>query len=222
MNKKLRNFINYAMGTALCALGICFCTKAGFGLSMLAAPAYIVHVFMHTKFAWFTQGTAEYLVQAVALLVMCLIIRYFKPRYLLSFASSVLSGLLIDAWFLLLGGNGVYESIIARIASFCVGAPLVSLGVAFLFRTEWPVQVFELVVSEISKRYKINTSKVKLFNDMIMLVVSVSLALGLTRALTGIGIGTILVTFLNAPMISGFCKLIDKAEKIAPEVPAEK
>lgn len=85
-----------------------------------------------------------------------------------------------------------------------------SLGVAFFFRTTLPLEVYELAVQEISGRYKLNQNKVKLGFDITMLCVAVTLAFLLTGSLTGIGIGTVIMTFLNAPMIAGFGKLIDK------------
>lgn len=36
-------------------------TKAGFGVSMIAAPAYILHLKLVSFSAFFTQGTCEYL-----------------------------------------------------------------------------------------------------------------------------------------------------------------
>lgn len=217
MNAAIKNPVNWAVGTALCALGTCFCTKANFGLSMLGAPPYILHVFFSRFFPWYTQGRSEYIWQGLILIALCLTVRRFKPRYLLSFGTSVLAGMIIDGWFLLLGGNAPYASVAARVASYLVGQPLIALGVAFMFRTEWPVQICDLAVTEIVKTYHWNTGKTKLIYDLIMLVTAVTLSLTLTHALTGIGVATVIAAFCTAPMITVFCKLIDKIEKNKPE-----
>lgn len=210
--KQTFNILNWALGTLLCTLGVAFCTKADFGLSMIAAPPYILHVFLRDFYPWYTQGTSEYCFQALTLIVTCLIIRQFRPKYLLSFVSSVISGLTLDGWLFVLGGNGVYASLGIRILTFVIGSALISLGVAFFFRTTLPIQIPELAVSEIAHRYGFDQSKTKLIYDCIMLAVAVTLTLTLTHGWTGVGIGTILVTFINAPMIAFFCKIIDKLE----------
>ena len=105
----------WVIGIVGCALGVCLCTKADFGLSMIAAPPYIFHLALRDRLPWYTQGTSEYLWQGVLLLVMCVATGRFRWKYLLSFGTAVISGLCIDFWFLLLGGNGPYESLWLRI-----------------------------------------------------------------------------------------------------------
>ena len=90
---------------------------------------------------------------------------------------------------------------------------VISLAIAFVFRTTLPPQVYELIVSEISDKYHFDKSKTKLFNDIIMLAITIILARVLTHSWTGVGIGTVIVTFTNAPMIKLFGKVIDKIEK---------
>ena len=213
MNKKAVNIINWILGVALCSLGVSLCTKAALGLSMIAAPPYIVHCFMHEIFSWYTQGTSEYIWETVLLILTCIAVRRFKPKYLLSFLTAVLSGFIIDFWLMILGGNGMYESMTVRIIAFIIGSAIISLAIAFVFRTTLPPQVYELLVSEISERYNIDKSKTKWVNDIVMLVIAVVLSRVLTHSWTGVGIGTIIVTIINAPLISFFGKIIDKIEK---------
>ena len=84
--------MSWAIGTFLCAFGVALCAKADLGLSMVAAPAYILHVAISRVLPWYTHGTSEYLWQAFLLLLTCIIVRKFRPRYLLSFLSAFLSG----------------------------------------------------------------------------------------------------------------------------------
>lgn len=207
---KIKNVLSWVLGTVLCSIGVCFCTKAGLGLSMIGAAPYIIHVWLRDKFTWYTQGTSEYVWEAILLIVTIIIVRKFKWKYLLSFVTAVLLGFMIDAWFLVLGGNGVYESWTTRIAAFSVGTIITSLAIAFYFRTTLPLQVYELAVTEISEKYGFKTSRVKWVNDIIFLAIALLLALFLTHSLTGIGVGTVIVTFVNAPLIGFFGKLLDK------------
>ena len=204
------NEMAWLLGILICGLGIALCTKASFGLSMIAAPPYILHCALSKLSVFFTQGVCEYLWEGVLLVVLCLILFKIKWRYLLSFVTAVLSGYAIDFWLWVLGGNGAYESIITRIITFVVGSACVSLAIAFFFRTDMPLQVYELIVSQISEKYGFSTTKVKSVFDLIMLAITLLLAIFVTKSSQGIGIGTVIVTFANSPMIAGFGKLLDK------------
>jgi len=49
----------WLLGILLCSLGVSLCTKAGFGLSMIAAPPYILHLKLSLLSPFFTQGSAN-------------------------------------------------------------------------------------------------------------------------------------------------------------------
>ena len=209
----LKTFLYYLGGVIFCSLGISLCTKAGFGLSMIGAGPYILHVFFKNMMPWFTQGTAEYFWEALILAVTCIIIRKAKVKYLLSFITAVICGLEIDACLFVLGGNGVYSSLTARITSFACGTIICAFGVACYFRTNLPLQVYELTVTEIAKNFNIPNSKVKLGFDISMLAICILMTLILNHSFAGIGIGTFIITAVNAPLISIFGKLLDKVDK---------
>lgn len=209
-SKQMKNILFWCLGIVLCTLGISLCTKGNLGLSMIAAPPYILHLWLRDSFSWFTQGTAEYVWQAVLLVITCLIIRRFRFRYLLSFVTALISGFVIDGWLTVLGGNGAYAGMPARIAAFAAGTVITAAAIAMFFRTTLPLQVYELVVTEIADRYHIDKDKVKQWNDIVMLVISLAFALILTGGFNGVGVGTIIITLVNATLIRLFGKLLDR------------
>lgn len=209
-SKQMKNILFWCLGIVLCTLGISLCTKGNLGLSMIAAPPYILHLWLRDSFSWFTQGTAEYIWQAVLLVITCLIVRRFRFRYLLSFVTALISGFVIDGWLTILGGNGAYAGMPARIAAFAAGTVITAAAIAMFFRTTLPLQVYELVVTEIAERYRINKDKVKQWNDIVMLVISLAFALILTGGFNGVGVGTIIITLVNATLIRLFGKLLDR------------
>lgn len=200
----------WIFGIILCSLGVALCTKANFGLSMIAAPAYIIHIKLAEFLPWYSQGTSEYIFQGFLLIIMCVIIRNFKPKYLLSFAAAVVFGLAVDVWLAILGGNGMYMGIAERIIAFVAGETFTAMAIAFYFRTDMPLQMYELVVVEIARKFEFDKNKVKLGNDIIMFVLSVILAIVLNRSLKGIGIGTVIITLINAKLIEFFGNVFDK------------
>ncbi len=213
------NEMAWVIGILVCSLGVCLCTRADFGLSMIAAPPYILHYALRDLWPWFTQGRAEYVWQAVLLIGMCLAVRRFRWRYLLSFAAAFIAGKSIDLWFIVLGGSAVYGSMAARIVAFVLGELLTSVAIAFVFRTSWPVQIYELLVREIADRYSLDVNRVKLVNDISLFVLSAVLSLLLTGGFHGFGVGTVLITAVNAPLIALCGRLIDRFFTFEPRFP---
>ena len=104
-----------------------------------------------------------------------------------------------------------------------IGDVITGFGVACFFRTYMPLQVYELFVSEITKRFRLNINRVKTTFDMVLLGVSVLLALVLFLDIGGfdftslyyssyhsIGLGTLVTTLLNGQIIKYSGVLIDR------------
>ena len=104
-----------------------------------------------------------------------------------------------------------------------VGDVITAFGVACFFRTYLPLQVYELFVAETSRFFKISVNKVKCCFDISLLVISILLALLLFgdvgsfdfstityTSFHSIGLGTIVTTLINSPIITTMGKIIDK------------
>ena len=204
------NELAWVLGIVLCALGVALCTKANFGLSMIAAPAYILHRKISEVLPWFTQGVSEYIWQFIWLVLTALIVRRFRVRYFLCFGTAVLFGLTLDGWLLLLGGGTPYTPLGMRIAVFVLGINVTALSIALFFRTKLPPEVYELTVAEVADRYKLPISRVKFAYDAVMLTISVILAPLLLHGFVGIGIGTVVTTLVNATLITFYGKILDR------------
>ncbi len=204
------NEVAWLMGNILCALGVALSTKANFGLSMIAAPPYILHVVISKYLPWYSQGVSQYLSQFIILLIICITVKKFKLRYLLSFVTVIVFGAFIDIWLFIFGGSAPFESMVLRIAMFVLGMIVTALSIAFYFRSSLAPQVAECLVVEFSKKFNTPTEKVKYINDIVFALVSILLSLVLTKGFTGIGIGTVVLAICNAPIIKLWGKLLDK------------
>ena len=104
-----------------------------------------------------------------------------------------------------------------------VGDVITAFGVACFFRTYMPLQVYELFVAELTARFGLNITKTKSVFDISLLVISVILALVLFgdasnfdwstigyASFHSIGLGTLVTTAINSPIIGLMGKLIDK------------
>lgn len=219
--KKIPRFSEAAWvcGILLCALGVSLCIKADFGVSMIAAPPLILHSKLVTLFPTLTLGTVEYCFQGVLLAVMLLVVRRVRLKYFLCFATAVIYGKVLDLMLLLLGGAQPFEAMPVRIVSFVAGGIITSLAIAFFFRTYLPLQIYELFVTECAAVFGKPTEKVKYIFDGGCLVLCVVLTLVLFRGFVGIGIGTVVLTLANAPVIALWGKLLDRCIDFSPLSP---
>ncbi len=208
---KIQPIVSWILAMLLCPLGVCFAVKSSFGVSMIEAPVFALHLKISQYFSWFTYGTAEYTLQTVVLLIMCITIRKFKWRYLLSFGAAFLDGLILDGWNIVFSWIAA-DTLLVRIILAIIGCILIAFAVALFFKTWLPVVVWELVVKEIADNFKFNLTKVKWiydFSSLGMGIILMFVFFGKFR-FDVIGIGTVAVTFINAPLIGAFSKLQDK------------
>ena len=54
----------WLLGILFISLGVCICKKADLGVSMIAAPAFIIYELVKDVVPFFTVGVVEYIVQA--------------------------------------------------------------------------------------------------------------------------------------------------------------
>lgn len=82
MKRTFSTELAYVFGIVFVALGVVLMEKADFGVSMVVAPAYLLYRWLSPVWSFVTFGMAEYCLQAVLLLVMCLLLR-FRVSYVL-------------------------------------------------------------------------------------------------------------------------------------------
>ncbi len=228
--KKSSEFL-WLFGTIILALGVAICSKANLGVSMIAAPTFIFFELIEPYWSFLYVGTAEYIVQGVILIILCLVIRRFNWRYLLSFSFAVFYGYRLNLSLFFLDGV-IFDAIWLRWVMLIVGDLLTAFGVACFFRTYMPPQVYELFVSEFSSRFKLSINKVKMVFDLSMLAISVILAFSLFgdagsfdwstiwySSFHNLGLGTVVTTFINTPLIFLMGKLLDKIFDPTPMFP---
>ena len=163
MNESKKVFSNelaYILALLTLAFGTALMEAANFGVSMVVAPAYLLHLKISQYLPFFSFGMAEYSLQAVLLIVTVVIMRRFKLSYLFSFVTAVLYGFTLDAWMWLVGMIPS-EAIIVRILFYLVGMLFCSIGVSLFFHTYIAPEAYELFVKEVSTRMGINIHKFK-------------------------------------------------------------
>ena len=195
----------YVLGILTLALGTAFMERADFGMSMVVAPAYLLHHKLSQFYPFFTFGTAEYCLQAALLIVMCLVLRRFKVSYLFSFVTAVIYGFTLDgcmALIALIPGAGLAF----RLAFYALGLIVCAVGVSLLFHTYIAPEVYELFVKEIAAKTGKNINVCKTVYDCCSCAVGVALSFaffGLWH-FEGVKLGTIFCALVNGATI-GVC-----------------
>ena len=192
----------YALGIALLALGTALMERADFGMSMVVAPAYIVHLKLVQLLPWFSFGVAEFALQAVLLLVLSMLMGRFKRSYLFSFATAVLYGVVLDLCIsavALLPGTGT----LVRLIFYGMGLLLCASGVALLFHSYISPEAYELFVKEIADKWRWKLGRVKTAYDCISCALGIALSFAFFGwgRFEGVKAGTILCALVNGALI---------------------
>ena len=206
MNKKtFYTEMAYVLGIVILALGTALMEKADFGMSMVVAPAYLLHLKISQTLPLFSFGMAEYTLQAAILLLLGLVMRRFKLSYLFSFGTAVLYGVALDSVMLLTAAlpAGAFA---LRGAYYLLGMLLCSVGVSLLFHTYIAPEAYELFVKEVSAKTGIDIHRFKTLYDCVSCAVGVAMSFaffGLWH-FEGVKLGTILCALINGSII-GWC-----------------
>ena len=212
----------WVFGIIFVAFGVAICSKADLGVSMIAAPAFVLHEAISSFWQGLTVGVTEYLTQGLMLVILMIVVRSVNWRYFLAFAVAVIYGYTLNSFIWLLGDIS-FDTVWLRWIMLIIGDFITGLGVACFFRTYMPLQVYELFVSETANHFKLNLNKTKWVFDISLLVISIVLALTVFgdvyefdwktigySSFHSIGLGTFVTTAVNSPIITLMGKILDK------------
>lgn len=203
--------ISYILGLVIMAFAAAFTEKADFGMSMVVAPAYILHLKISRILPWFSFGVAEYFFQGVLIILTVLIMRKFKLSYLFSFVTAVLYGTLLDIAMSIIAPLPDGDFAI-RVLWYITGTVFCSLAVSLFFHTYLAPEAYELIVKELSSKYNLNINKVKTAYDCFSTLLGIVLSFAFFGfgVFEGVKLGTIVCALINGFLIGRFSKLLEK------------
>ena len=202
--------LSYILGLIIMAFAAAFTEKANFGMSMVVAPAYILHLKVSEFLPWFTFGVAEYIFQGLLVVITVAVMRKFKLTYLFSFVTAVLYGTLLDVAMTLITGLPD-EHFFIRLVWYILGTVLCSLAVSLFFHTYLSPEAYELIVKELSAKFNCNINKVKTAYDCFSVVLGIILSFSFFGfgVFEGVKLGTIICAAINGFLIGRFSKLLE-------------
>lgn len=211
MKKTLYTEWAYVLGLIGLALGTAGMEASNFGVSMVVAPAYLLHLKVSEYLPFFSFGMAEYMLQGALLLLTIACVRKFRFHYLFSFVTAVLYGLLLDVSIGLVAYLPT-QGMAVRVICYVAGFLFCTAGVSLMFHTYISGEVYELFVMEVSKKFNKDIHKFKTAYDMVSCVVGIALSFlffGFGH-FEGIKWGTIICTLLNGFLVSRFTLLFER------------
>jgi len=205
---KIKRFseASFLLGAILLGFATSMMSKAGFGLSMVVAPCYV----LADKLQIVSTGTMCYLFQGALIIVTSIIMGKFRFTYLFSFLSAVIFGLAVDFFDAVIFDHIQTPELWQRILLYAVAIPINSLSITLLLRSYFPPQAPELFVKELSRKNSWQIHKTKYVYDLTSCAVSILLSLLFFRQLRFIGVGTVICAFINAPLIGFYGRFFDK------------
>lgn len=203
--------LSYLLGLVLMAFAAASTAKADFGMSMVVAPAYILHLKISQFLPWFTFGVAEYCFQGMLVVLTVVLLRRFKWSYLFSFVTAVLYGLLLDGAIALLAPLPA-EGFWLRAMWFAMGTGVCALAVSLFFHTYISPEAYELIVKELSAKTGWNINKVKTAYDCISALLGVILSFSFFGfgVFKGVYWGTALCALINGFLIGRISRLLER------------
>lgn len=200
----------YVMGILVLALGTAFMERADFGMSMVVAPAYLIHLVVSRFLPFFSFGMSEYVFQAVLIVLLSLIMGKVKKSYLLSFATAFLYGVVLDMVMAVVALLP-FAGMVWRAVFYLAGMATCSLGVALLLHTYLPPEAYEMVVKEFSQKFGASIGKTKTIYDCCSCVFGIVLSLCFFGSFVGVKWGTILCALLNGWLIGRITRWLDRS-----------
>ena len=198
----------YFVGLVVLAFGTALMEKADFGISMVVAPAYLLHLKISEYWPSFSFGMSEYVFQAVLLVLLSLVMGKFKKSYILSFATAFLYGTVLD-----IAMNTValfpYSGTVWQVVFYIVGLIVCAVGVALLLHTYFPPEAYELVVKELSAKYHAAIGKTKTIYDCCSCAFAVVLSVCFFHSFVGVKWGTIVCAMINGWLIGRISRFLE-------------
>ena len=213
----------YLIGIIVLAFGSAFMEKADFGMSMVVAPAYLLHLKISEYLPFYSFGMSEYVLQVFVLIALALVMGKFKKGYLFSFVTAVFYGNVLDLSMKLLNHLPLY-GLAGRFLYYFIGIGCCAVGISLLFHTYIAPEAYDLFVKEIAAKTGKDINKVKTIYDICSCTVGVIMSFlfyGFGH-FVGVKAGTIFCALVNGWLISQCSKFFESRFEFQDKLPYRK
>lgn len=201
--------VAYLLGVSTIALATAMMAAADFGVSMVVAPAYLLHLRLSQTIPFITFGRAECVLQAVLIAATMVILGKFRLSLLFSFVTAFVYSLMLDGFAVPIALLPT-ENMIVRLLLYAGGIVICAFGVSCMFHTYISPAAYEMFVKEVSGHYHRDINKFKTAYDCVSCAVAVVMSLLFFGRFEGVKIGTVLCALLNGWLIGIFSRQMEK------------
>lgn len=210
--EQIKRYGIFLIGLFVASLGVAFSTKAGLGTSPVASVPYSVSLVNHAlSFGWWLNvlSLIQITVQVALLRKRC------KPiEIIIQTAVAFLYGYLTDFSCRIL--NGVQPAAyVARFAVMLVGCIVLALGIWIQYQggvAMMPGEAMNRAISIVTgKRYE----NVKVFFDVLYILIATVICLAFIGKLTGVREGSVIAALLVGNIIKLYNRIFEKVAKKA-------
>ena len=191
--------IAYGVGLLLLSLATALMERGGLGMSIVVAPAYVVHLKLSSLWSWFTFGTAECISQALVLVLMLVLVGRVRVTWLLTVLTTLLYSIVLDGCMALTASMPAVLWV--RVIAYVGGFVLCVTGVGLMLRAYFPPTSYDLFSKLVSAARGKPLSRVKTTYDLTCLALALGLSLWFFGEVRGVGIGTVFGALLGGTCI---------------------
>ncbi len=162
----------FVLGLLIAAFGICFIVKGQLGISPVTSLPYFLSLVFSLSF-----GTFVALQQTVLFLLQILILRKrFQMTAFWQLPTAYVFGLMCDFWMIVFH-DLAFESYPARMASLLFGIFVLCIGLCCQFASNVMVTAPEGFLAVMALTFKKKFSQVKVINDVLFCLTTITLSL---------------------------------------------
>ena len=219
MKRLTLRYAFFVLGVAINSFGVAFITKSALGTSQISSVPYVLSLqFPHLSF-----GVCTFIFNMLFILGQVILLkRAFRPIQFLQIVVNVLFSGLIDVSMAALGFFQP-ETLPVRLISLVVGCIILAGGISIEVAPDALVVPGEGIVRAISEVSGKRFGTIKVYFDVMLIVIAVVLSFIFFGKLNGIGVGTV----VSALTVGKFVNIIDRHFPLLDyiralkEVPAE-
>ncbi|NMA49345.1 MAG: hypothetical protein GX947_06190 [Tissierellia bacterium] len=191
------NVVLFILGLFLLSLGVVLVVKSDLGISVATSLPYIYSLY----FTNLSFGQWNYIMHGISLILLFFVIKRLTVKHLMSFLVAFLFGISID----LIGGVLAFytaSTLIERIILFIISSVVISIGLAFLIKSDFPILPFDTFIKEVTEVKQIKYKKFKTTFDLTCFFISLISSVLFFKRIYGIHIGTLISALILGSMIN--------------------
>ena len=194
----------YVLGLFILALGISVSVKSNLGVSPVSSLPYVLSRIVDIEMGYFSMAVF------ISFIVVQLFIlkREFKIISSIQILVSIVFGYFVNLTNFMLHNFATPDAVILRLSLSVMSAALCGLGIFLYIAPRIMPLPGEGLTEVVSIKLGKPFSRIKVYFDLTMVVISLIFSLGFLRRIDGIGVGTLVAAFLIGRFVSIFLELM--------------